>query len=120
MTMPHEITIRRYLHAMAASDLPGVLDCFTPDALIASPVYGEVPVRRFYETLFADTVRASVTIRTLYRSEERPDRWIAHFGYVWVRWDQADMDTELIDLFELDSFGERIRKLRIVMAGKTS
>ena len=118
MTTPHERTIRRYLHAMEANDLPDVLDCFTPNALIASPVYGEVPVRPFYEKLVADTVRANVTIRTLYRSEERPDLWIAHFGYVWVRRDQADMDTELIDLFELDASGERIRKLRIVMAGK--
>lgn len=118
MTTPNERTIRRYLHAMEANDLPGVLDCFTPDALIASPVYGKVPVRRFYEKLFADTVGARVTIRSLYSSPERPDLWIAHFDYVWVRRDQADMDTELIDLFELDGSGERIRKLRIIMAGK--
>lgn len=117
MSGPHETTIRRYLHAMAANDLPGVVACFTPDALIVSPVYGEVPMRPFYEKLFADTLRATVTIRDLYRSAQRPDRWIAHFGYVWVRRDQADMNTELIDLFELDRSGDRITKLQIVIAG---
>ena len=102
---------------MAANDLAGVLACFTPDAVIVSPVYGEVPVRRFYETLIADTVRASIDVKALYRSEERPGQWIAHFGYVWIRRDQPDMDTELIDLFELDPSG-LLARLRIVIAGK--
>lgn len=114
-TIAPEATIRRYLSAMATNDLASVLACFTPNALITSPVYGEMPVRRFYERLIADTVRASVDLRTLYRSEHQPERWIAHFGYVWVRRDQPDMATELIDLFELDLSG-LIARLRIVIA----
>lgn len=118
MTTAHEVTIRRYLQAMEVGNLPGVLACFTPDAMIASPVYGEGPVLPFYKALFADTVRTSIVIRELYRSDQRSDRWIAHFDYVWMRRDQPDMNTELIDLFELDRSSGRIMKLRIVIAGK--
>ena len=70
---PDEV-IRRYLSAMEACDLNGVLACFADDGLISSPVYGEVPVRPFYERLFADTVSAEVTIHHVYRATDDAGR----------------------------------------------
>ena len=109
-----EALIRRYLAAMEDADLEGVLDCFTPDGTAASPTYGAMPVRTFYETLFADTVAVKLDLRAIYAATDAPQRWMAHFGYHWERRDQPTVDTELVDLFELR--GERIARLRIVFA----
>lgn len=106
--------IRRYLSAMAACDLDGVLACFADDGMITSPVYGRVPVRPFYERLFADTLSAEVTIHHVYRATDHPGRWAAHFAYQWVRRDGPAVSTDLIDLFEFDTAATLITHLRII------
>jgi ketosteroid isomerase-like protein len=106
--------VRRYLAAMAKGDLEGVTACFSADGVVLSPVYGTVPVRAFYERLFADTVRAEVDIRTIYVAEDRADRVVAHFAYRWERMSAPMMDTHLLDLFDLTPDGQRIMRLRIL------
>jgi ketosteroid isomerase-like protein len=106
--------IRRYLSAMEASDLDGVLACFAADGMITSPVYGRVAVRPFYERLFADTLSAEVTIHHIYQATDDPGRWAAHFAYRWERRDASPVSTDLIDLFDLDSATMLITHLRIV------
>ncbi len=99
---------------MEACDLNGVLACFADDGLISSPVYGEVPVRPFYERLFADTVSAEVTIHHVYRATDDAGRWAAHFAYRWERRDAPAVSTDLIDLFEFDPAECLITRLRII------
>lgn len=109
-----EDVIRRYLSAMEACDLDGVLACFADDGMITSPVYGRVPVRPFYERLFADTLSAEVTIHQVYRATDDLGRWAAHFAYRWERRDTPPVSTDLIDLFEFDSAATLITHLRII------
>ena len=106
--------IRRYLAFMAAGDLDGVVSCFCEDGVVVSPVYGTVPVRPFYEKLFADTIHAEVAVRAVYISQERQDRAIAHFGYKWERRGQPTLDTHLVDFFDLDLAQQCIARLRIL------
>jgi ketosteroid isomerase-like protein len=109
---PDEV-IRRYLSAMEACDLDGVLACFAVDGMVSSPVYGEVPVRPFYERLFADTLSAAVTIHHVYRATDDSRRWAAHFAYSWERRDAPAVTTDLIDLFDFDA-ATLITRLRII------
>lgn len=114
---PDEV-IRRYLSAMAASDLDGVLACFAGDGIVSSPVYGDVPVRPFYERLFADTLSAEVTLHHVYRATDDPRQWAAHFAYHWERRDAPAVATNLIDLFEFDA-ASLITHLRIIFDSGT-
>ncbi|KXU31318.1 MULTISPECIES: nuclear transport factor 2 family protein [Sphingobium] len=116
MSDRRERIVRAYLSAMEKGDLNGVLQCFAADGTVISPVYGEEPVRPFYEKLFADTISASVDLHSLYVSPTQPERLIAHFAYRWSRHGQPDVDTDLIDLFEFDPQSDRIGRLRIVFA----
>ena len=101
---------------MAQSDLDTVCACFTADATIASPVYGDVPVRAFYKRLFVDTLSAEVDVQQIYVGHGRPDRWAAHFAYKWQRKSGGALETDLVDLFEFD--GELIARLKIVFDSK--
>lgn len=118
--MSKAATIRAYLSAMEQGNLEGVLVCFSEDGIIHSPVYGEVPVKRFYEKLFSDTKSAEVRINSIYAAVDDENRWAAHFGYHWIKIDGSVVDTDLVDLFEFDKETALIANLRIVFDPKQS
>ncbi|MFP1680933.1 nuclear transport factor 2 family protein [Alloalcanivorax sp. C16-1] len=111
--MARSDTVKRYLGAMEAADLETVLGCFEGDGTVVSPVYGEVPVRPFYEKLFADTVRAEVRLEQLYFSEDGTGI-AAHIDYFWERQDGSRMHVDMVDLFRFRAESERIERLSIV------
>ena len=106
-------TVRRYLNAMEAGDLPAILACFEEDAIAVSPVYGEVPVKPFYEKLVADTRHARVQIQDLYFTEAG-DGIAAHIDYQWERQDGTRMHVDMVDLFSFRPDSDRIARLLIV------
>jgi ketosteroid isomerase-like protein len=109
-----EALIRRYLAAMEKADLDGVLACFAPTGTAMSPTYGEMPVRAFYETLFADTIEVRLEVKSIYAATETAGKWMAHFAYHWKRKKGAIVDTELVDLFEISD--GKIDRLRVIFA----
>ncbi len=111
--MARSDTVKRYLGAMEAGDLETVLGCFEEHGTVVSPVYGEVPVRPFYEKLFADTVRAEVRLEQLYFSEDGAGI-AAHIDYFWERQDGSRMHVDMVDLFRFQTGSERIDRLLIV------
>jgi ketosteroid isomerase-like protein len=110
--------VRRYLAAMEQGQLDQVLACFTPDGIIVSPVYGEVPVGPFYEKLFADTISAQVNLGAIYQDIECEERLAAQFAYVWERRDGSRIATDLVDLFEFAPGSDRIARLKIIFDTK--
>ena len=112
--MDQEQVVRKYLRAMEAGDLAATLACFHPDATVTSPVYGNMPVKPFYERLYGDTVSASVDIRNIYSSVSGDDHWAAHFDYEWTRRDGASLSSNLVDLFRFRSGTELIEHLDII------
>lgn len=109
-----EAIVRAYLKAMEAGNLEATVACFDPAGVIVSPVYGEVPVKDFYQKLFADTVSTVVNIHTVYASADHPYRLAAHFAYRWDRKDGSTLVTDLVDLFEFSEQSGKIARLKIV------
>lgn len=112
--MGYEKVVRQYLQAMEAGDLAETFACFHVDATITSPVYGNMPFKPFYESLFGDTVTASIDIRDIYSSVRNADHWAAHFGYQWTRRDGVSLSSNLVDLFRFRPGTELIEHLEIV------
>ncbi len=115
MREPGEM-IRAYLNALERHNLTDIEHCFTSDATVASKTYGRLPVRRFYQTLIAETLSTNVSNIRLYRGETSGE-WIARFAYRWHKRDSAPTDIELIDLFTLDPGTGLIRELKVVANG---
>lgn len=59
-----------YLDALNESDLEKVLSLFTKDAVVHSPLYGEMDAVSFYQDLFADTERSDTTLLNVFDSAE--------------------------------------------------
>jgi ketosteroid isomerase-like protein len=108
---PREETVRTYLAAMARNDLDTVLQCFTTEGKVSSPVYGGVPVADFYRRLFADTATASVHLHTIFESQ---NKLAAHFTYHWQLKSGPKTTTDLVDLFDFAPESEKVTHLQII------
>ncbi|MEO8261600.1 MAG: nuclear transport factor 2 family protein [Pseudolysinimonas sp.] len=107
--------VARYLAALGTSDVPTMLALFTPDAVVHSPLYGDVPAGEFYPTLFADTGAAELTLLGTMRGESVTGRplvsFLFHFGWTLPNGTSAPFDV--VDVAELSPDG-LIADLRII------
>jgi ketosteroid isomerase-like protein len=58
-----EEIVASYLAALERADLDGMLKLFTPDAVVHSPQYGQLPAAQFYPALLADTGQSRLTLK---------------------------------------------------------
>jgi hypothetical protein len=105
----------RYLAALGSSDLQRILALFTPDAVIHSPLYGEVPAREFYPRLFADTAAADLTLLGTMRGDSVAGRPLVSFlfHFDWTLPDGTLAPFDVVDVAELDDAG-LISSLRVI------
>ena len=55
--------VASYLAALERADLDGMLKLFTPDAVVHSPQYRQLPAAQFYPALLADTGQSRLTLK---------------------------------------------------------
>ncbi len=105
---------QQYLAALNAASLEKVLSLFAADAIVSSPLYGEMPVRRFYQDLFADTAQSQTKLLNIFDSSDNKAVVALHFNYTWTLQSGKIVDFECVDVFELAQDGTRFTKLTII------
>lgn len=105
----------RYLAALGSSDVPRMLALFTPDAVVHSPLYGDVPAREFYPQLFADTGAAELTLLGTMRGDSADGRPLVSFlfHFDWTLPNGTPAPFDVVDVAELDDAG-LITGIRII------
>ena len=97
---PTDALVDTYLRALSTSDIDLAVSLFTPDGIVDSPLYGELPAREFYPALFADTAESVLTLRRTLVSEDAAT--IAFwFDFGWVLADGAPAPFTVVDVAEL-------------------
>ena len=103
----------RYLAALDAGGLGAVRALFTPDATVASPLYGVRHAHDFYAELFADTRQSETTLLGVFDGTD--GRSVAlHFRYAWTLASGKRVLFECVDVFELAPDRRRFGKLTII------
>ena len=107
--------VDRYLRAVGEADLDGMLALFADDAIVHSPLYGDLPATEFYPALFADTGAADLTLLGTMRGESVAGRTLVSFlfHFDWTLPDGTHAPFDVVDVAELDDSG-RVSSLRIV------
>jgi len=95
--------IDEYLAALEVGDAERVLALFAPDGIVHSPLYGAVPARQFYPTLFADTAELRLTLRRVFRDDREAVAFWFDFG--WVLADGTPAPFTVVDIAELTEDG---------------
>jgi hypothetical protein len=95
--------IDEYLAALEVGDAKRVLALFAPDGIVHSPLYGAVPAREFYPTLFADTAEIRLGLRRVFRDDrEAVAFW---FDFTWVLAGGTSASSTIVDIAELTEDG---------------
>jgi hypothetical protein len=95
--------IDEYLAALEVGDAKRVLALFAPDGIVHSPLYGAVPARQFYPTLFADSAEIRLRLRRVFRADsEAVAFW---FDFTWVLADGTSASSTIVDIAELTEDG---------------
>ena len=72
-----------YLNALNEGSLDNVIKLFTEEAIVISPLYGKMPVKDFYNKLFADTNNSSTELLNIFLSTTGNKSIALHFNYKW-------------------------------------
>jgi ketosteroid isomerase-like protein len=105
-------TIEKYLSALEKSDYENLINLFAPNAIIHSPLYGEVGAKKFYEDLFKDTNKSVITLKDIFMSEDN-SKGAVNFLYDWTLSDGSPVSFDCVDIFKFNSDG-KIQELTII------
>ena len=105
---------KQYLDALNESSLEKVLSLFDPDAVVVSPLYGEMPATTFYKALFADTNRSETKLLNIFESISGVSSLALHFHYIWTLKSGKIVEFDCIDVFQITPDKKKFTKLKII------
>ena len=111
--MEIEKTLTLYLQALEEGSYEDIIELFTDDAVINSPLYGNIKVLTFYKELFKDTTKSKITLLNIFTSKNNRDVGAAHFRYEWILKDGTPTFFECVDTFQFSDDG-KIKHLTII------
>lgn len=104
----------KYLIALNESDLGKVLSLFTKDAVVVSPLYGEMAATDFYRDLFSDTKKSETKLLNIFSSINSGESLGLHFHYAWTLQSGSVVEFDVVDVFELSKDRNCFTKLTII------
>ena len=103
---------KQYIQFLAAADLVPLLNLFSADGLVMSPIYGTLPAKEFYEILAKDTTQSRLTIKGIF--EEPASGEVAlYFQYDWTLQHGRQVSFDVVDILTFDE-ENRITSLKII------
>lgn len=106
--------VHDYLAALEAGDVQRILTLFTADAIVHSPLYGEMPAGEFYPALFADTAESKLTLKTVLHGDHEGSPTVAFwFDFNWTLANGSPAPFSVVDIAKLNSDG-LITELHII------
>ena len=105
--------IRAYLKALEVGSFEKVIELFSDNAVVHSPLYGTIEATRFYKDLFSDTSRSKITLKNIFASEDNQEKAACHFSYDWTLKDGTLAPFECVDVFSFTP-DMKISELKII------
>lgn len=105
-------TIKKYLNTLQKSDYENLINLFAPNAIVHSPLYGEIEAKKFYKDLFKDTNKSIISLKDIFMSEDG-SKGAVNFLYDWTLSDGSPVSFDCVDIFKFNSEG-KIEELTII------
>jgi len=105
--------LETYLKSLEAADAETIINLFSKNVIINSPLYGSLPAKDFYKDLFDDTTQSVITLLNIFQSTTHPNIAAVHFKYEWTLKNGAKTDFEAVDVFNFDENG-KIKEMTII------
>ena len=102
----------RYLEALEKGELEGILNLFSSDAEVISPVYGRLKADKFYAKLLGDTQNSELHLHHSI-CDRKANKLAIYFTYRWTLKDDSLLIFDVVDILVLDS-DHKIMELSII------
>ena len=83
-------------------DIELILQGFASNAMIHSPLYGDIPAKEFYGKLFNDTRQSDISLLNIFEGKDNNYTAAVHFKYHWILKDGTPTHFECVDVFKFD------------------
>jgi ketosteroid isomerase-like protein len=108
----HNETLKKYLQFLEAGDYEKLISLFSKDAVVHSPLYGQVAAVQFYKDLFEDTSESKLTLLNIFTGEKENTAAV-HFCFDWILSDGTAARFEVVDICKFSCDG-KIEDLKII------
>jgi len=105
--------IKQYLKYLEIACYETIMGLFSDEAVVKSPLYGDVPASVFYKDLLNDTSDSKITLKNIFLSSLNDNTAAAQFEYIWTLKDGKQVIFEVVDLFDFD-LNNKIKQLTII------
>ncbi|WP_299179593.1 nuclear transport factor 2 family protein [uncultured Aquimarina sp.] len=110
--MTKEEIAKRYLFLLEKGDVAKVVDLFTDDGIVVSPLYGTLSAAKFYKDLSEDTNSSKLHLDGIFL-EKDTNRLSLLFDYEWILKNNEKVNFKVVDILDL-SEDNKIQKLTII------
>ncbi|AXT49910.1 nuclear transport factor 2 family protein [Aquimarina sp. BL5] len=110
--MTKEEVAKKYLFFLEKGEMKNVVDLFTQDGVVESPLYGVLSAEEFYKALAEDTNSSKLRYDGLF-FEKNTNRISLLFDYVWELKNSKTVEFKVVDILELTP-ENKIKKLIII------
>jgi len=103
---------KNYLKFLQNGDISQLLNLFSQDAIVDSPLYGIKKATDFYRGLQADTQSSELKLIGIFEEENRSDIAL-YFTYKWTLKTREIVSFDVVDVIEFND-SDKIKKLKII------
>ncbi|MCI5082326.1 MAG: nuclear transport factor 2 family protein [Saprospiraceae bacterium] len=104
--------MKQYLQLLAKADYEALMELFSAEAVVYSPVYGEKLASDFYRELFEDTTASILRFQEGFVNEASNSSSL-YFTYTWKMANGETYTFDCVDIFQFDE-SQKITSLRII------
>ncbi|MBT8236908.1 MAG: nuclear transport factor 2 family protein [Bacteroidia bacterium] len=103
---------KNYLKFLQNGDMDQLLQLFSQDAIVDSPLYGLKKASDFYRELQTDTQDSKLELLKIFEAEKSTNMAL-YFTYKWTLKNQEVVSFEVVDIIEFND-SDKIQKLKII------
>lgn len=111
--MQTEKIMKEYLKRLEIGSAEEIIKLFSPDAIVHSPLYGEINAKKFYQELLKDTSKSKIALMNIFVSKSNTRIAAVHFRYDWILRNGTPASFECVDIFRFAKDG-KIKELTII------
>jgi SnoaL-like domain len=94
--------IQQYLDDLRAGDAEKIVRLFSDDAIVHSPLYGDVLAKYFFRRFFKDTIQSEITLLNIFSSLDDTEVYAAYFRFRWILKNGAVTSFECMNIFQFN------------------
>lgn len=102
----------RYMQLLEQGDMASVIQLFSVDGIVSSPIYGTQRAADFYRILAEDTTQSKLKLKGIFEEKEQL-KLAVYFEYIWTLRSGKIVQFDVVDILEFDT-RNKIQQLTII------